>query len=152
MAVAVALETVAAQGDQPKVHSGGSSVEVPESLKPFIVYRSENQDTISVPAAAERLGVSHSTVYNWVNNGKLLAWKPAGRRLVIPARQILGPRRVVPGIAEVFDIIDDPELTWAFLSEEWPFADDVACPIDKLVAGLVDEVVDAAPAFGTTFT
>jgi hypothetical protein len=59
---------------------------------------------------------------------------------------------VVPGIARVLQTIDDPELAWTFLSEEWPFANQTARPIDKLKAGEVEEVVDAAPSFGTAFT
>jgi hypothetical protein len=52
----------------------------------------------------------------------------------------------------VVEIIDDPELAWAFLSQEWPFADRAARPIDKLKAGKVEDVVNAAPSFGTAVT
>ncbi len=102
-----ALETAAARYE---ALSNGASVDVPESLKPFIVLRPRSPDMLDVAQAAARLGVSRSTVYNWARNRKLLAWKPPGRRLTIPAKQILGPRKVVPGIAEVLDSIDDPEL------------------------------------------
>jgi hypothetical protein len=71
------------------------------------------------------------------------------RGVTIPSAQILGPGKVVAGIARVLQIIDDPELAWAFLSEEWPFENQTARPIDKLEAGKVEEVVDAAASFGT---
>ena len=145
----MALETAAARY---KALGNGASVDVPESLKPFIVSRPRSADMLDVAEAAVRLRISPSTVYNWVGNRKLLAWKPAGRRRTIPAGQILGPRKVVPGIAKVLDIIGSPELTWTFLSQEWPFAAEVARPLDKLAAGQVEEVVGAAPGFGTTFT
>lgn len=57
-----------------------------------------------------------------------------------------------PAIAQVLDIIGEPELAWAFLSEPWPFAEETARPIDKLKAGDVEAVVSAAPSFGTAVT
>ena len=82
----------------------------------------------------------------------LLGWKSTKRGLTIPAEQILGPGKVVPGIGQLLAIIDDPELVWAFLSEDWPFADTTARPIDKLRVGEVEDVLNAAPSFGLTFT
>lgn len=178
MAVAAALETAAAQDAQPAAAKAyklaaakrlqetaaardaqpagkrrrSSSTEIPERLKPFLVSRPRSPDMLYAAQAAERLGVSRSTVYNWVRKGTLLAWQRRGRGLTIPAGQILGPRRVVPGLAEVMDIIGSARLTWVFLTEEWPLADDVAYPLEKLKSGQVQEVLDTAPAFGTTFT
>ena len=126
--------------------------ELPESLKPFFVDLPKSPDLLGVAQAAERLGVSRSTVYNWVRKGTLLAWQRRGRVLTMPAGQILGPRRVVPGLAEVMDIIGSARFTWVFLTQEWPLADDVAYPLEKLKSGQVQEVLDTAPAFGTTFT
>ena len=97
-------------------------------------------------------GASLSTVYNWVRKGRLLAWKGPDQGLRIPAGQILGPRKVVPALAEIVDIIGDAELAWDFLTEEWPLADDAAYPLEKLKSGQVEEVLDTAPAFGMTFT
>ena len=153
MAVAAALETAAAQDAQPAGKPRrSSSTEIPEKLKPFLVSRPRSPDMLGVAQAAERLGVSRSTVYNWVRKGTLLAWQRRGRGLTIPAGQILGPRRVVPGLAEVMDIIGSARLTWVFLTQEWPLADDVAYPLEKLKSGQLQEVLDTAPAFGTTFT
>ena len=149
LVVAVALETAAARcevlGDDP-------SGPVPAQLEPFIVRRSKGQGLIGVSEAAERLEVSRTTVYDWVAKGTLLAWKSTKRGLLIPAAQILGPAKVVPGLARVLDCIGDPELAWAFLTQEWPFADETARPLDKLLAGRADDVLNAAPGFGTTFT
>lgn len=72
--------------------------------------------------------------------------------LSIPAAQILGPGRVVLGLAKVLGLIGDPELAWMFLTQDWSFADEAARPLDKLLAGRTKEVIDAAPGFGTTFT
>lgn len=149
MAVAAALEAAAVQYG---AESDASMVEVPEALKPFVVHRALESDTVGVSEAAARLQVSRTTVYEWIGKKILLGWKSTKRGLTIPAEQILGPGKVVPGIPEVLEIIADPELAWEFLSEEWPFADKAARPIDKLKAGDVDDVSNAAPGFGMVFT
>ncbi len=149
LAVTVALEAAAAQSE---VRGGDASTGIPERLAPFVVRRSKGADAIGVSEAAARLAVSRTTVYDWVVKGTLLAWKSTKRGLTIPAAQILGPGKVVPGIAMVLDVIEDPELAWAFLTQEWPFADETACPLEKLTVGRIEEVMDAAPAFGATFT
>lgn len=149
LAVTVALETAAAQYE---VLGDDSPVQVPAQLEPFIVRRSKGQGLIGVSEAAERLEVSRTTVYEWAAKRTLLAWKSTKRGLSIPAAQILGPGKVVPGLARVLDCIGDPELAWAFLTQEWPFADETARPLDKLLAGRVDDVMNAALGFGTTFT
>ncbi len=131
---------------------GLSSVEAPESLEPFIVHRLQGPDMIGVSETVLRLKVSRTTVYDWGGKKTLLAWKSTKRGLTIPAEQILGPGKVVPGIARILEIIDGPELAWAFLTQEWPFADKAVRPLDKLKIGAIEEVVDAAPGFGSAFT
>jgi len=149
MAVAAALEAAAAQYEnEPEA----VPARVPASLQSFVVQRPRNANMLGVSQAAERLEVSRTTVYDWVEKTILLGWKATKRGLIIPGEQILGPGKVVPGIAEVVEIIGDRELTWAFLSQEWPFADETARPIDKLRASEVEEVVSAAPSFGTAVT
>ena len=153
MAVAVALETAAAQDAQPAgKRRRNSSIDIPESLKPFVVFHPESPDMLGVAQAADRLGLAASTVYNWVAGKKLLGWTPPGGRMTIPAQQILGPHSVVPGIPEILAVIDDSELAWSFLTQKWPFANDVAYPLEKLKDGRVEEVLGVAPAFGMTFT
>ena len=148
LAVAVALEAAAAQCE---AEERGARVDVPDKLRPFIVQRA-GEDIVGVSEAAMRLEVSRTTVYDWVDRNTLLAWRSTKRGLSIPAAQILGPGRVVAGLADVVDVIGDPELAWEFLSQEWPFEDEVAAPLELLKAGCVDEVLDAAPGFGATFT
>ena len=146
--VAVALETAAAQsGAEPT----RSTEDVPPRLQRFVVDRAED-DLIGVTEAASRLGVSRTTVYDWAARNILIAWRSTKRRLNIPAGQIVGPGRVTDGLAEVVDIVGEPELAWAFLDQEWPFDDGVARPIERLRPGGLDEVLSAASGFGSTFT
>ena len=126
--------------------------EVPEDLRHFFVRRARTDDLIGVSEAAARLGISRTTVYDWVERRKLLAWKTTKRGYRIPVAQILGPGKVVPGLATVLEIIGDPELAWAFLTQDWPFALDTARPLDKLARDEVEDVVRAAPGFGMSFT
>ena len=148
LAVAVALEAAAAQFEVED--SGGAGV--PEKLRPFVVRRNRGDDILGVSAAAARLEVSRTTVYDWVERKTLLAWRSTKRGLSIPAAQILGPGRVVPGLADVAGIVRDPELAWAFLTQEWPFEDTVALPLELLKAGRTEEVIGAAPGFGASFS
>ena len=65
---------------------------------------------------------------------------------------LLDTRKVVADLAEVLDAIGDPELAWAFLTQEWSFEDDVAVPLEMLKAGRTAAVIGAAPGFGATFS
>lgn len=146
VAVAAALEAVAAQQEV------GDIPDVPERLRSFVVRQSTDEGILGVSEAAARLKVSRTTVYEWARTTRLIAWKTTKRGLRIPAEQILGAGRVVPGLKEVVDAIGDPELAWAFLTQEWAFEEAVALPLDLLKDGRIDEVLDAAPGFGATFT
>ncbi|MCY3879403.1 MAG: helix-turn-helix domain-containing protein [Rhodobacteraceae bacterium] len=145
-AVAAALEAVATQRKVEDI------VEVPERLRPFVVRRNAEEEILGVSEAAARLAVSRTTVYEWARTARLIAWKTTKRGLRIPAGQILDEGRVVPGLKDVVDVIGDPELAWAFLTQEWAFEKMVVMPLDLLKAGRIDEVLDAAPGFGATFT
>ena len=149
LAVTVALETAAAQCE---AEERGVGSEVPERLRPFIVPQRGGEDILGVSEAAARLKVSRTTVYEWVEKKTLVAWKATKRGLSIPAEQILGPGQVVPGLADIVDIVGDPQLAWTFLTQEWPFEDSVATPLELLNTGRAKEVLDAAPGFGATFT
>jgi excisionase family DNA binding protein len=149
LAVAAALEAAAVQFE---ARGEPASTELPTALQPFVVRRAPGEDMLGVSEAAERLQISRTTVYDWVEKNILLGWKSTKRGLTIPAEQIRGPGNVIPGIAPIVEIVGDPELTWAFLSQEWPFADKASRPLDKLKAGKVVEVVNAAPSFGTAVT
>ena len=147
LAVAAALEAAAAQCDPE-----AGPEEASQPLAPFVVRRHGTSDMLGVTAAAARLGVSRTTVYDWVGKGTLLGWKSTRRGLTIPASQILGSRKVVAGLADVLDAIGDPELAWAFLTQEWSFEDEVAVPLDMLKVGRTAAVFGAAPGFGATFS
>ena len=149
MAVAVALEAAALQCE---AHANEALEKMIEGLRPLIVHRPEDQEMLGVSAAAVRLEVSRPTIYDWVAKKMLLAWKSTKRGLTIPAAQILAPGKVVPGIDKILEIIEDPELAWAFLSQEWPFSGEAVAPLKKLTAGQVEEVLAAAPSFGMTYT
>lgn len=149
VALDIALETAAAQREALE---DAIPDELPERLRPFFIHRARGNELVGVLDAAARLEVSRTTVYDWVERRKLLAWKTTKRGYRIPVAQILGPGKVVPGLARVLEIIDDPELAWAFLTQDWPFADHTARPLDKLARDEVEEVVMAAPGFGMSFT
>ena len=149
LAVAVALETAAAQS---AAADRRAVLEVPEKLRGFIRPQRGAQEILGVSQAAARLEVSRTTVYDWVERKTLIAWKSTKRGLNIPAAQILGPGQVVAGLAGIVDIVRDTELAWAFLTQEWPFEDAMAAPLELLKSGRVEEVLDAAPGFGSTFT
>ena len=111
-AVAAALEAVAAQREVEDI------ADVPERLRPFVVRRGADEGILGVSEAAAQLAVSRTTVYEWARTARLIAWKITKRGLHIPAAQILGAGRVVPGLKDVVDAIGDPELAWAFLTQE----------------------------------
>lgn len=144
--VAAALEAAAKQCEVQE------SAEIPQSLKRFVQRASDGEEFLGVTKAAELLKITRATVYAWVNKNVLLGWRSTKRGLIIPKEQILGPGKVVPGISKIIAIIDNPELAWAFLTQEWPFADDTARPLDKLRAGKIDEVVHASSGFGMDFS
>ena len=150
VAVAAALEAAAVQYEADE--AAAESTEVPATLRPFIVDGPLESSWIGAAEAAKRLRISRTTVYDWVERKKLIGWRSTKQGTIIPAEQILGPGKVVKGIAEVLQLIEDPELAWDFLSREWPFADERVRPIDKLKAGNIEEVLNAAPSFGSTFT
>ena len=89
--------------------------DVPVQLRRFVVDR-DGEELIGVSEAASRLGVSRTTVYDWAARNTLIAWRSTKRRLNIQVAQIVGPGRVTDGLAEVVDVVGEPELAWAFLS------------------------------------
>ena len=149
LAVAAALEAAAAQCE---AEEAGVGADVPARLRPFVVPRAVGGEIVGVSEAAARLDVSRTTVYGWAKRNTLIAWRSTKRGLRIPAAQILGPGRAVPGLADIVDIVGDPELAWAFLTREWPFEDEAAMPLELLKAGRKEEVIGAAPAFGASFS
>ena len=80
MAVAVALETAAAQAEAA---AGRPGEEVPEQLRPFEASRA-GERILGATEAAARLGVSRTTVYDWAERNTLIAWRSTKRGLNIP--------------------------------------------------------------------
>lgn len=123
---------------------------IPERLRRFITVQNGADAFVSATEAARRLGIARGTVYAWIDEGLLLGWRQTGQGLFIPAEQIRGERDVVPGLADLGEIIGDPRLLWSFLSRPQPFATEVRRPIELLAEDRVEEVAGAALAFGAS--
>jgi len=130
---------------------------LPEALRRLVT--SARADTeagrvLSISEAAELLEVTRVTIYAWIEAKRLLAWRATRRGMLIPAEQIVGPGKVVPGIERVLDVISEPAAAWDFLTDESPFIDPNALqrPIDVLKTGEIDAVVAAAHSFLEAFT
>jgi excisionase family DNA binding protein len=160
--IAVALEAAAAQDasevtapqDPPENTSELSAAPVlPDALRRFVKpSASGDQSLLNVSEAAKQLEISRPTIYSWIADKRLLGWQATHRGPVIPAEQILGPRRVVPGLLQLLEIIPDPAVAWDFLRQESVFLDPPQRPIDALKAGRFAEVAAAARSYGTAFT
>lgn len=92
---------------------GPTSQDVPEPLRPF-VDKDAGEQMLGVTEAAARLGISRTTVYRWAEGNTLIAWRSTKRGLNIPAEQIVGPGRVVPGVADVVKVVGDPNSPGRF--------------------------------------
>lgn len=110
-----ALEQAAADHEPA---AGADLAVLPEALVSCIVRRPPRPDLIAPEEAAARLQVSRTTVLGWLGNHRLLGWHSAGGDILLPAEQILGPGRIVPGLPEMARNIPNAELAWAFLSQE----------------------------------
>ena len=143
---------LAARAIEAEARRDAGPEDIPEALRAFVCGPEPDAEIIGPSEAARRLSVTRNTVYDSVRKHKLLAWRTSKPGLKIPAEQIRGPGRIVEGVDQVWAILADPELAWSFLSEEQPFEDDAARPIDKLKAGRIDEVLGAAQSFGSTPT
>jgi hypothetical protein len=168
--IAVALEAAAAQEAQrsrddqdegedaaqdPLENTRELSVApaLPEALRRFVkASPSSDQGLLNVSDAAKQLEVSRPTIYAWIGDKRLLGWQATHRGPVIPAEQILGPRRIVAGLPQLLEVIPDPAVAWEFLRQESVFLDPPQRPIDALKEGRIAEVAAAARSYGTAFT
>ena len=152
--VSAALETAAA------LESTGVSVasrSIPSALQRLVNSARADSDegrVLNVSEAAELLQVTRVTVYAWIEAKRLLAWRATRRGVLVPAEQIMGPGKVVPGIDRVFAVIPDPQGAWDFLTQESPYVSRAALrrPIDALKAGELEPVIAAAHSFLDAFT
>jgi excisionase family DNA binding protein len=120
--VAAALEDAAFDETGSSGAPDDASRAVPEALRRFIIVP-DNDETglLSVSEASERLAVSRPTIYAWIEQNRLVAWRVTRRGHLIPAKQIVGPGELVPGIDRVLAAIPQPRAAWRFLVEESPF-------------------------------
>jgi len=130
---------------------------LPEALRRLVTPAPADTEAgrvLSISEAAELLEVTRVTIYAWIEAKRLLAWRATRRGMLIPAEQIVGPGKVVPGIERVLDVISEPAAAWDFLTDESPFIDPNALqrPIDALKTGEIDAVVAAAHSFLEAFT
>ena len=130
---------------------------LPQLLQRFVIAAPEPQEqprALSLIAAAELLGVTPSTLDEWIAGRMLIAWPAAGRGMRVPPEQITGAGERVPGIARVLAVICDSAAAWDFLVADSPFLHPCASrrPIDALKAGEVGAVVAAAHSFLDCYT
>jgi excisionase family DNA binding protein len=154
--VATALEAAAVL-EAAKGESAVPERALPEALRRLVTSASADTEAgrvLSISEAAELLEVTRVTIYAWIEAKRLLAWRATRRGMLIPAEQIVGPGKVVPGMERVLDVIPEPAAAWDFLTEESPFMDPngLQRPIDALKAGELDAVVAAAHSFLEAFT
>ncbi len=156
--VAAALEDAAFDEAEPRGAPDDATREraVPEALRRFMVPDHEETGLLSVSEASERLAVSRPTIYSWIEQLRLVAWRVTRRGHLIPAEQIVGPGELVPGIDRVLTAIPQPRAAWRFLTEESPFLlGEPRRPIDVLKNGRpedIDAVVTATNSYLEAFT
>jgi excisionase family DNA binding protein len=154
--VAAALEDAASNETGPSDAPDGTSRTVPEALRRFMVPNNDETGLLSVSEASERLAVSRPTIYSWIEQHRLVAWRVTRRGHLIPAEQIVGPGELVPGIERALAAIPQPRTAWRFLTEESPFLPDgPRRPIDMLKSGRpedIDAVVTATKSYLEAFT
>src|SRR5260370_15857672 len=108
--VAAALEDAAFDEAEPRGAPDDATREraVPEALRRFMVPDHEETGLLSVSEASERLAVSRPTIYSWIEQLRLVAWRVTRRVHLIPTDQILGPGELLPGIHRVLTPIPQP--------------------------------------------
>jgi excisionase family DNA binding protein len=152
LAIIAAIEAAAVQFES-LIRS--KELESPESLRPYLVEPTSGVLPLRVigpEEAARRLEVSRATVYNWIEDGRLVGWRLTRQGTQIPAEQIVGPGELVAGIDRVLQVIPEPRAAWRFLDEESQHFSVPQRPIDALKAGRLNEVITAAQASGESFT
>jgi excisionase family DNA binding protein len=108
---------------------------------------------LTVSEAADLLRVTCVTVYAWIEEQRLLAWRSTKRGIKIPAEQIIGPNQVIPDIEPVLAVLSEPVVAWDFLTHDSPYMDpqELRRPIEALKKGQVAAVIAAANSFLDAF-
>ena len=131
-----------------------SQNEIPQALRRFLIAdRGEQEgDVLDVAQAAARLDETPETIERWIEEKRLLAWCDA-QGLCIPADQIIGAHRIVPGIERVLELMPSARSAWDFLRFESPFfQSEPQRPLDALKAGQINDVIHAIRAYEEAFT
>ena len=89
-----------------------------------------------------RLGVPRSTLHLWQTKGLVIRLVDGVRKPVFPLEQFVESKPVA-GIADVLDVIGEPNATWMWLKEPHPLLGG-ATPLARLKRGALAEVMDAA--------
>lgn len=148
VAVMAALEAVASRF--PAEFS--SAKVMPDTLKSFNAKEGFSEPSVSISAAAGRLRVSRTTIYDWIERKRMIGWKVTRQGAIIPAEQIVGRGELVAGLQPLLRIIPDPRRAWSFLTTESHFfAGEPRRPIELLKTGEVMQVLDAARAYVNSF-
>jgi hypothetical protein len=126
----------------------------PEALRRFLVTDrpDENVEILDITQAAAQLQESPESVERSVEQNLLLAWRD-DRGWRIPAEQIMGPHRIVPGMDRVLGAMSSPRAAWEFLRLESPFfPGEPQRPLDVLKMGQIEDVLRAICSHGEAFT
>jgi hypothetical protein len=130
-----------------------SQDELPQALRRFLIADrgEEDGDILDVAQAATRLDETSETIERWIEEKRLLAWRDV-KGLRIPAEQIIGSHRIVPGIERVLELMPSARSAWDFLRFESPFfPSEPQRPLDALKTGQIDDVMGAIRAYGEAF-
>jgi excisionase family DNA binding protein len=119
--VASTLETAAALEATGVPVASRSIPSVMQRLVTSTRADSDDGRVLNISEAAEMLNVTRVTIYAWIEAKRLLAWRATRRGVLVPAEQIMGPGKVVPGIDRVLAIISDPEAAWDFVTQQSPY-------------------------------
>lgn len=97
------------------------------------------------PVEIERqLGVPRSTLHLWQAKGLVVRLIDGVRKPVFPLEQFVESKPVA-GIADVLEVIGEPNTTWMWLKEPHPLLDG-APPLARLKRGALAEVMNAVRA------
>jgi hypothetical protein len=113
--------------------------ELPQALRRFLIADRDEEDgeVLDVTQAAARLDETPESIERWIGEKRLLAWRNV-KGLRIPAEQIIGPHRIVPGIERVLEMMPSAQSAWDFLRLESPFfPGEPQRPLDALKNALV---------------
>lgn len=86
-------------------------------------------------------GTKRSTLHDWQKRGAVIGLLKGERKHVFPLAQFVDGRPV-EGMSDVTGIIRNPRAAWQWLIQSKPSIG--GTPLDRLKAGHLDEVIDAA--------